>query len=159
MIAVLQRVASAQVVVDGERVSRIGAGVLALVGAVAGDGEADVEFMARKICELRIFPDGAGKMNLSVAEVAGEVLLVSQFTLAADTRKGRRPSFDAALEPRTAEPLLSQLGAAVAARGVVVRTGRFGAHMRVELVNDGPVTLILDSRGASARAAGDEAVR
>lgn len=146
MIAVLQRVSRADVRVDDAEVARIGSGFLVLVGAVEGDEQADAEFLARRIAHLRVFSDDAGKMNRSVIDAGGEVLLVSQFTLAADTRKGRRPSFVKALQPDLAEPLLRDLATALGAFDIPVRCGRFGAHMEVGLVNDGPVTLLLDSR-------------
>lgn len=146
MIAVVQRVSEAAVRVDGEEVARIGGGLLVLVGAVGGDTERDVEFLARRLVHLRIFPDREDRMNLSLLDAGGEVLLVSQFTLAGDTRRGRRPSFAAAAAPEIAEPLIEELVAGIRERGATVRTGVFGATMQVDLVNDGPVTLLLDSR-------------
>lgn len=146
MIAVLQRVSRAEVRVGGEAIGRIGRGFVALVGAVDGDGEEDADFLAGKLAHLRVFSDEAGRMNLSLLDVDGAVLLVSQFTLAADTRKGRRPSFVKALAPELAEPLIERLAGGLRDQGILVEEGRFGADMQVELVNDGPVTLLLDSR-------------
>jgi D-tyrosyl-tRNA(Tyr) deacylase len=141
---VLQRVSQASVSVDGETVGSIGAGFLVLVGFTAGDGESQLKWMAEKIIGLRVFPDGQGKMNLDVSEVGGELLVVSQFTLYADARKGRRPSFVDAAHPDDAEKLYERFVEELVASGVPVETGSFGALMKVELVNDGPVTLILD---------------
>ena len=146
MIAVVQRIDSASVTVADARVAGVGAGLLVLVGAVRGDGDADRDYIARRLVSLRVFADAAGRMNRSLLDTGGEVLLVSQFTLAADTRKGRRPSFVGALAPELAAPLLSALAARLQELGAPVQTGQFGAHMKVELVNDGPVTLLLDSR-------------
>ena len=146
MKIVLQRVKEARVDVDGKTVGRIGRGVCLLVGVEKGDGEADAEFLARKTVELRVFPDAEGKMNRSLAETGGEVLAVSQFTLAASVRKGRRPSFDGAEEPGRAAELFDHFVGAVEALGVTVETGVFQALMDVHILNDGPVTFILDSR-------------
>jgi D-aminoacyl-tRNA deacylase len=152
MKIVLQRVKEARVDVDGQTVGRIGRGVCLLVGVERGDGEEDAEYLARKCVELRIFPDDQGKMNLSLAETGGEVLAVSQFTLAASVRKGRRPSFDGAEEPKRASELFDYFVGAVEALEVTVETGVFQAMMDVHIVNDGPVTFILDSRqGAGVR--------
>lgn len=145
MRAVVQRVARAKVEVDEASVGSIERGLLVLVGVAEGDTEADLEWLARKLVALRIFPDESGKMNLSVADVSGSVLLVSQFTLCADVGKGTRPSFGKAMAPEQAQAMFERLVAKVA-EAVPVATGRFGAHMMVELVNDGPVTLWLDSR-------------
>jgi D-tyrosyl-tRNA(Tyr) deacylase len=146
---VVQRVSRAEVRVGGEVVGRIGPGLCVLVGAATGDGKADVDFLADKVVNLRIFEDEAGKMNRSLLETGGAVLAVSQFTLLGDARKGRRPSFIGALEPLAAERLYDDFVAAVRTAGVVdVATGRFRAAMDVELVNHGPVTLLLDSRKA-----------
>lgn len=144
MRLVLQRVASARVEVDGERLGAIGHGLLVLAGVEAGDGEAQVAAAADKLLGLRVFEDDRGRMNLDLVQAGGAVLLVSQFTLAASTDRGRRPSFDRAAPPERARPLLESLAARLAAAGVGVETGRFGAHMSVELVNDGPVTFVLD---------------
>jgi D-tyrosyl-tRNA(Tyr) deacylase len=146
MRAVVQRVARAAVSVDGEVVGAIGSGLCVLVGALAGDGEADVEFLARKLAKLRIFHDEQGKMNRSVTDIKGEILLISQFTLAADTTSGTRPSFTAALAPDQAAALLERLVELLRANRIPVACGRFGAVMNVELLNQGPVTIILDSR-------------
>jgi D-tyrosyl-tRNA(Tyr) deacylase len=147
MRAVVQRCRRAQVTVDGQVVGAVEQGLLVLVGAGKGDGDADVAYIADKIVGLRIFPDADGKMNLSVLDVGGGVLLVSQFTLFGDVRKGRRPAFIDALEPVAAEALYERTVAAVRAAGVTrVATGVFRADMQVELVNDGPVTILLDSR-------------
>src|SRR3990172_6656346 len=147
MRAVLQRVSSARVEVDGRVVGAIERGLLALIGVAVGDDAASAARLAATITHLRIFPDDAGKMNLSVADIGGAVLVVSQFTLLADTSRGRRPSFMAAAPPNQAEDLGSRLAAAIVASGVGIATGRFGAHMVVSLVNDGPVTIILDDTG------------
>jgi D-aminoacyl-tRNA deacylase len=145
MRACLQRVSRAQVSVEGEICGQIERGLLVLLGVVQGDAEADVRQLAEKIVSLRVFDDRQGKMNLSVGEVGGAVLVVSQFTLAGDCRKGRRPSFDAAARPELAEQLYEVFIRAVAGQGIPVATGRFRAHMLVELVNDGPVTFVLDT--------------
>jgi len=146
MIAVVQRVASARVVVAGQVVGEIGAGFLAFIGAVQGDATTDVEYLEKRLATLRLFADEDGRMNRSIDEINGALLIVSQFTLAADTRKGRRPSFTRALPPQLAEPMIEDLVARLSARGLPVETGEFGADMQVELVNDGPVTIVLDSR-------------
>ena len=146
MRAVLQRVASARVLVAGQTVAEIGPGLLVLVGVVKEDQEADAAFLAQKTAELRIFEDPAGKMNLSVSDAKGAVLVVSQFTLAADARKGRRPSFDPAAAPELAERLYLAYAEALRQRGLPVKTGVFGAVMEVELINHGPVTFILESK-------------
>jgi D-aminoacyl-tRNA deacylase len=146
MKAVLQRVASAQVTVESHEVGAIGRGILALVGVEHGDGPADIEYIARKIRELRIFEDAAGRMNLSLGDVGGCVLAVSQFTLLADCRKGRRPSFDAAAPPSDARAAFEALVQQLRHEGLAVATGEFQARMQVSLVNDGPVTLLVDSR-------------
>jgi D-tyrosyl-tRNA(Tyr) deacylase len=141
---VLQRVTAARVEVDDQIVGEIGPGLLALVGVGIGDVRSNAIELANTIVGLRIFPDDAGKMNRSVLDVAGSVLVVSQFTLLADTSRGRRPSFTAAAPPEVAETLIAEVAAAIAAAGVVVAQGRFGAHMTVSLVNDGPVTIVLE---------------
>ena len=150
MRAVVQRVASASVqVLDGEssrEAGRIGPGLLVLLGVEGGDNRADVEYMAGKIRDLRIFTDDDGKMNRAVTEVGGAVLVVSQFTLAGDCRKGRRPSFDDAAPPAVARPLYEDVVRDLRAAGLPVATGEFQARMHVSLVNDGPVTLLLDSK-------------
>ena len=146
MRVVLQRVLRASVTVDGEEVGVIGRGLVALVGAARGDTAEEAHRLARKTAELRIFSDHEGRFNLSLLDVGGEALVVSQFTLLADARRGRRPSFTDAAPPEEAQPLIEEFSAALAALGVRVATGRFGAMMSVELVNDGPVTIVLDSR-------------
>ncbi len=142
----MQRVSRAEVRVDGAVVGRIARGFLVLVGAGTGDGAADVEWLADKVAGLRVFADENGQMNRALADVGGAVLAVSQFTLYGDCRKGRRPSFIEALEPVAAEKLYDAFVARLRAAGLPVETGRFRAMMDVELVNDGPVTLLLDSK-------------
>ncbi len=145
MKIVLQRVSEAGVEIEGRAVARIGRGLCLLVGVEKGDTEGEAESLARKAVELRIFPDGEGKMNLSVLDVGGEVLAVSQFTLAGSVRKGRRPSFDGAEEPGRAAELFDRFVAAVRKAGPRVETGVFQAAMAVRLTNDGPVTFVLES--------------
>lgn len=145
MRAVIQRVSSAQVTVQGEAVGRIARGFLVLLGVTAADGEAEAALLARKIAGLRVFEDAGGKMNLALADVGGAVLAVSQFTLYADVRKGRRPSFIAAARPEQAEPLYQRFCSLLAAEGVAVEQGIFQAEMQVALVNDGPVTIWMDT--------------
>lgn len=147
MRAVVQRVTRAQVTSEGELTGAIGAGLCVLVGVGQGDTEADAAALADKIVKLRIFEDNAGKMNLSLLDVGGALLAVSQFTLYGDTSKGRRPSFVAAMDPGGAERLFERFCAACRDLGVTVATGRFRTHMSVELVNDGPVTLWLETPG------------
>ena len=146
MRLVVQRVTRASVTVDGEVTGKIGRGYMVLVGAEVGDTEADARLCADKLAGLRVFVDDEGKMNRSVLDVGGEILLVSQFTLLGDARHGRRPSFIAAARPEVAEPLLETMKAMLEEKGLHVETGRFRAHMDVELVNDGPVTILIDSR-------------
>ena len=150
MILVVQRVTMACVRVGGREVSRVGRGLLVLAAVERGDGPAEADWCGRKIADLRIFSDAEGKMNLSVRDVGGSVLAVSQFTLAGDLRKGTRPSFTGAAAPGQAEPLFDRMAAAVEAAGVPVAKGIFGAMMAVELVNDGPVTLVITRRPGSA---------
>ena len=145
MRAVVQRVSEASVSVDGECIARIGSGLLVLLGVAAADQTDAAEYLAEKVAGLRIFEDAAGKMNLSVAASDGEVLVVSQFTLLADCRKGRRPGFSAAAPPEQAEPLCEFFVDQLRQHGLQVRSGRFRAEMAVSLVNDGPVTILLDS--------------
>jgi D-tyrosyl-tRNA(Tyr) deacylase len=145
MRVVLQRVSRASVTVDGEPVASIGAGLLLLVGAAEGDDTAETQRLATKCAELRIFPAEAGKFNRSLLDAGGEALVVSQFTLLADVRKGRRPSFARAAAPELAEPLVAAFAQSLRDLGVATQTGRFGAHMDVELLNDGPVTIVIDS--------------
>ena len=146
MRACVQRVSRASVTVDGETVGPIGRGMLVLLGVTGDDGPGDAAYLAEKTTSLRIFEDDDGKMNRSLLETGGGMLVVSQFTLLGDCRKGRRPSFIQAAAPELAECLYQQFVAAVRDRGVHAATGRFRAHMDVALVNDGPVTLLLDSR-------------
>ena len=146
MRAVVQRVSSAKVTVGDRTVGEVGQGLLVLVGVEQGDGPADVEYVARKIRELRVFEDEARHLNRSVQDVGGSVLVVSQFTLAGDCRKGRRPSFDEAAPPQIAKPLYEDVVRELQANGLRVATGEFQAMMQLSLVNDGPVTLLLDSR-------------
>jgi D-aminoacyl-tRNA deacylase len=150
MKAVVQRVSRASVRVDGRTVGEIGRGFLVLVGAETGDLLETAEEAARKITGLRVFDDADGKMNLALADVGGEVLAVSQFTLAADLSRGRRPGFDRALRGPEAEPLYERFVAAVRAAGLTVASGVFGASMEVELVNDGPATFVLEFAPPSA---------
>ena len=154
MRAVLQRVDQAAVTVGGEAVGKIGRGLLVLLGVEQGDGEEEVRWMARKTAELRIFRDAEGKMNLSVQEVGGAVLAVSQFTLLADCRKGRRPGFDRAAAPAEGERLYDLYCAELRKLGLAVETGRFGAEMLVDLRNHGPVTIILERQGPGTGAQG-----
>lgn len=146
MRCVVQRVAHASVTVEGERISQIEKGYMVLVGAESGDTELDAKYCADKIAGLRIFEDADDKMNLSVKDVGGKVLLVSQFTLLGDARHGRRPSFIAAARPEVAEPLCEKVKAMIEGYGIEVLTGKFRTHMYVDLLNDGPVTILLDSR-------------
>lgn len=146
MIAVLQRVALAAVTVDGVTIGEIGRGLMVLVGVQKGDGPEDVEKLLERLLIYRVFPDDAGKMNRSLTDVDGGLLLVPQFTLAADTRKGTRPSFSSAAPPDEGRALFEQLVVRARERHRTVATGRFGADMKVALVNDGPVTFVLDTR-------------
>jgi len=146
MRAVIQRVTRASVEVEGRIVGVIGAGVLVLLGIAKGDGDADCRFMVEKLRGLRIFSDDAGKMNRSLGDVGGAILLVSQFTLLGNTKSGRRPGFEEAAPPQEAKRWYEEVSAALKAEGTTVETGVFAAHMKVELVNDGPVTFLLDSR-------------
>jgi len=144
--ALLQRVTRASVSVAGEIVGRIQTGLVVLVGVAAGDEEADAAYLADRVLNLRIFSDEDGRFNLSVLDVTGELLLVSQFTLLASTRKGRRPGFDGAAPPGKASALLDRIVALLRQSGLKVETGRFQQHMVVEIYNDGPVTIMLDSK-------------
>jgi len=143
--ALIQRVSRASVEVDSEIVGAIGAGSLILLGVADGDGIDEARRLARKAAEIRIFEDADGHFNLSLLDSGGEALVVSQFTLLADTRRGRRPSFTEAAPPEVAEALVLEFEESLRAAGVHVASGRFGAHMKVELVNDGPVTILLDT--------------
>jgi D-tyrosyl-tRNA(Tyr) deacylase len=151
MRALIQRVTSSRVCVEGETVGQIERGLLVLLGVQRGDDERDFQFLRDKIPQLRIFEDDQGKMNRSLIDAGGQVLVVSQFTLLADCRKGRRPSFIDAEDPRVANQWCDRFAAAMAEQGIEVASGRFGADMQVELVNDGPVTIWLDSRDAVRR--------
>ncbi len=151
MRIVLQRVSRCAVEVDGETTGLIGTGLLALVGVADGDTAADARIAAAKTVGMRIFPDAEAKMNRSVADIGGAVLVVSQFTLLADVRKGRRPSFVGAARPEGAIPILEEFTEAVEAEGVRVAHGRFGAHMEVDLLNDGPVTIVFDVQDGRIR--------
>ncbi len=149
MKALVQRVGRARVTVGGETVGEIGAGMLVLLGVAAEDGEGDVDYIAGKLARLRIFDDGRGRMNLDISQTGGGILLVSQFTLLGETRRGNRPGFTAAAEPRQAASLYRRVADRLSSGGVPVSTGEFGAMMSVELVNEGPVTIMLDSRDRS----------
>jgi D-tyrosyl-tRNA(Tyr) deacylase len=142
--AVVQRVAEARVSVDGEAVATVGEGLCVLLGVAGMDTDAQAMKMAARLAKLRVFPDEDGKFDRSVLDTSGSILLVSQFTLIADTSAGNRPSFSGAARPEQAEPLYERVVVELRALGVAVETGRFGAHMQVELVNDGPVTIVLD---------------
>ena len=146
MRVVLQRVARAAVSVGDEIVGQIGVGLVVFVGVAAGDTPADTDYIASKVSEVRIFPDADGRMNRSVMDIGGAVLVISQFTLLGDVRKGRRPAFDEAERPEVAERMYGDVVRALGTRGLVVETGRFGAHMKIDVVNDGPVTILIDSR-------------
>ena len=145
MRACVQRVSAARVTVGGEVVGEIGRGVLVLLGVARDDNASDVRYLAEKLAGLRLFDDSAGKMNLALADVGGAMLVVSQFTLLGDCRQGRRPSYTEAAAPEVAEPLYEQFVAAIRARGIPVATGRFRTHMEINLTNDGPVTLFVES--------------
>ena len=147
MKALLQRVSAASVSVAGEVVGRIGRGLVVFIGVAQGDSEKDIRYLVPKIVSLRIFADREEKFNLSALDVKGELLLVSQFTLLADTRKGRRPSFTDAAPPAQAEELFQRFVEEVKVTGLKVETGRFQQYMQVEIHNDGPVTIMLDSKG------------
>jgi len=146
--AVIQRVKAAEVRVGTEIVGQIGSGLVVLLGVAQGDTSAEVEYLCSKIVHLRIFPDGAGRMNRSLREVQGAVLLVSQFTLLGNTRKGRRPNFTAAAAPATARELYTEAARRFEGCGITVETGVFGAYMELSLTNDGPVTIILETPDA-----------
>jgi D-tyrosyl-tRNA(Tyr) deacylase len=149
MKAVIQRATRASVEVNGQVVGRINAGLLVLLGVAKGDGESDGRYLVEKIRTFRIFSDEQGKMNRSLADIGGSVLLVSQLTLLGRTANGRRPSFDEAAPPDEAKRLYEAVATELRAQGIPVETGVFAAHMQVELLNDGPVTFVLDSRGGS----------
>jgi D-tyrosyl-tRNA(Tyr) deacylase len=145
MKAVIQRVSEASVSVKGEITGQIGRGLVVLLGVGPGDGAAEVALLTEKIANMRIFPDDTGRFNRSALDIGGAMLVVSQFTLFADTRRGRRPSFTGAAAPEIAAPLVEAFAAALRERGLRVASGIFGAHMQVALINDGPVTIVLDS--------------
>jgi D-tyrosyl-tRNA(Tyr) deacylase len=144
MRALLQRVSHARVLVDGQAIAQIERGLLVLLGVGHADGEAQAAFLAEKIANLRIFEDEMGKTNLSILDVGGEAIVVSQFTLYADARKGRRPSFTDAAPPELAEPLVARFADLLRQQGVPTQTGKFGAHMLLEIYNDGPMTIWLE---------------
>jgi len=146
MKALIQRVSEANVSIDGNTVAKSGKGILVFLGVEKGDTEKDIEYMVKKVSNLRIFEDIREKMNLSIQDIQGEVLVVSQFTLAADCKKGNRPSFDSAEEPARAEDMYIKFIDKLRENGLKVATGEFGAYMQVYLINDGPVTIILDSK-------------
>lgn len=146
MRVVIQKVSEASVVVEGETIGAIGKGFMLLVGVGHDDGEADVAYLARKIANLRVFEDEQEKMNLALKDVEGEILSISQFTLLANTKKGNRPSFVEAASPELGDKLYEQLNASLRAQGFKVETGKFGAHMDVKLVNQGPITILIDSK-------------
>lgn len=145
MRALIQRVSQASVSVEGHVVAAIEQGLVVLVGVARGDSEADARYVAEKTANLRVFPDESGKFNRSTLDISGEVLVVSQFTLVASTRKGRRPSFTEAAPPEEAEPLVDTVAQFLRSAGLKVKTGRFQQHMLVEIHNDGPVTIFIDS--------------
>jgi len=149
MKALLQRVTGASVSIAGEEVGRIGQGLVVFVGVAAGDTEKDIDYLVQKTVNLRIFSDEDGRFNLSALDIGGELLLVSQFTLLADTRKGRRPGFSQAAPPDEADKLFNEFVRQAGTTGLKVATGRFQEYMQVEIHNDGPVTIMLDSREKS----------
>jgi len=146
MRVVIQRAAKAEVRIDGEVVGKIGKGFMLLVGVTDGDTQADADYLAKKVAQMRVFEDAEGKMNLALNDVHGEVLSISQFTLYADCRHGNRPSFITAARPEVANPLYEYFNEQLRQYGLHVETGRFGADMKVDFINDGPVTILLDSK-------------
>lgn len=151
MKVLLQRVSRASVSVNREKVGEIGPGLVALVGVARGDSEKEAQYLVEKMVNLRLFPDAQGRFDLSVRDIRGEILIISQFTLLGQTRKGRRPDFTEGAPPSEAEPLFERFIELVRASGLKVETGRFREHMLVEIWNDGPVTLMLDSKEKSAK--------
>lgn len=149
MKVLLQRVSRASVSIEGVKVGEIGPGLVALVGIAQGDAEKQAQHLAEKMLHLRLFPDEQGKFDLSILDIQGEILIISQFTLLGDTKKGRRPDFTQAAPPWEAEPLWERLVALVRQSGLKVESGRFGQHMLVEIWNDGPVTLMLESQSST----------
>ncbi len=146
MQSLIQRVSKASVSIDGNIISSIGTGLVVFIGVGADDSEEDARYLADKVSAIRLFPDSEGKFNLSLHDISGEVLVVSQFTLMASTRKGRRPSFTRAAQPEIAEPLIEKFSTCLRHSGLKVETGRFRAYMLVEIHNDGPVTIAIDSQ-------------
>jgi D-tyrosyl-tRNA(Tyr) deacylase len=146
MLAVVQRVSQAKVSVSGKIISRIGAGFVVLLGVIEADTQADLDYLVKKVSQLRVMADKQKKMNLALKDVQGQVLVVSQFTLAANVQKGNRPSFVKAAPPQLAEKYYRAFIDGLQAQGLTVATGRFGQYMKIELINDGPVTIIIDSR-------------
>jgi len=146
MRVVIQRAAKAEVRIDGEVAGKIGKGFMLLVGVTDGDTQADADYLAKKVAQMRVFEDAEGKMNLALNDVQGEVLSISQFTLYADCRHGNRPSFITAARPEVANPLYEYFNEQLRQYGLHVETGRFGADMKVDFINDGPVTILLDSK-------------
>jgi D-tyrosyl-tRNA(Tyr) deacylase len=146
MRAVVQRAKRARVEVEGEVTGEIERGLVAFVGAAEGDGDADLAYLVNKVASLRVFPDDVGKMRHAAGDVGAGILVISQFTLFGDVRRGNRPSFDGAMDPAAAEQMVDRFVAALRARGLTVATGRFGAEMTVFVENDGPVTILIDSR-------------
>jgi D-tyrosyl-tRNA(Tyr) deacylase len=144
MRALIQRVTYGKVTVEGRTVAEIGGGLVILLGVAPADGDEQIEYLTRKIAEMRIFEDEAGKLNRSVLDTGGTAIVVSQFTLYANTRTGRRPSFNRAARPEIAEPLVERFAQSLSARGVPTQTGEFGAYMQVEIHNDGPVTIWME---------------
>jgi len=144
MRALIQRVSSGRVSVEGHPLAEIGPGLVILLGISPEDGDEQIDYLTHKIANLRIFEDGEGKLNRSILDVGGEALVISQFTLYADTRKGRRPSFTRAARPEVADPLVNQFAEKLTSEGVSTKTGQFGAHMLVEIHNDGPVTIWIE---------------
>ena len=144
MRAVIQRVSHGQVIVENKCIAKINKGVIILLGIAPNDGQEQIDYLVRKISQLRIFEDREGKLNSSLLEINGEAIVVSQFTLYADTKKGRRPSFTKAAQPKVAEPLVDKFVQALNETGIKTQSGKFGAHMHVDIHNDGPVTILIE---------------